>query len=250
MKLSNGLFAQAVAWIYENTEVKDQKTLASVTGITETTISRILNDKVKSTSSESIMRLNRAFGGVFNLAYFQGKSVVMLNEDAEFFRLHPEKSPLRHLSNVGKNEAEPIPPWADSLIQLSSDNRAMIEDFKKKEKEIRKEYAYIIADNDNLRKDLRNALESNEHLRASLNSATEDVQHFYNSIHSMFAEMQNLKKEIAALRSENIFLKQEIANVVGEMRGIRPLLKRSTITQTYNLAPDTDIPMAAENQQI
>ena len=163
MKLSNALFAQAVAWIYENTEVKDQKTLASVTGITETTISRILNDKVKSTSSESILRLNRAFGGIFNLAYFHGKSVTMLNADAEFFQLHPEKSPFRHLSNAGNNDQEPIPAWADSLIHLVSQNTAIIHDLRAENAQLREAMIAVIEDNKKLRKELAESLALMKH---------------------------------------------------------------------------------------
>jgi len=83
MRLSNGLFAHAIDWIYANTEVKDQKTLAALTKITETTISRILNDRVKKPSEDSILRLNDAFGGIFNLSYFRGESPYLLMKDAE-----------------------------------------------------------------------------------------------------------------------------------------------------------------------
>jgi transcriptional regulator with XRE-family HTH domain len=83
MRLSNGLFAHAIDWIYANTEVKDQKTLAALTKISETTISRILNDRVKKPSEDSILRLNDAFGGIFNMAYFRGESDFLLVEDAK-----------------------------------------------------------------------------------------------------------------------------------------------------------------------
>lgn len=83
MRLSNGLFAHAIDWIYANTEVKDQKTLAALTKISETTISRILNDRVKKPSEDSILRLNDAFGGIFNLSYFRGESPYLLMKDAE-----------------------------------------------------------------------------------------------------------------------------------------------------------------------
>jgi transcriptional regulator with XRE-family HTH domain len=82
MRLSNGLFAHAIDWIYANTEVKDQKTLAALTKISETTISRILNDRVKKPSEDSILRLNDAFGGIFNLSYFRGESPYLLMKDA------------------------------------------------------------------------------------------------------------------------------------------------------------------------
>ena len=147
MKLSNSLFAQAVAWIYENTEVKDQKTLASVTGITETTISRILNDKVKKPSKETLMRLNDAFEGVFNLTYFTGASVVLLNADAAYFKAHPEQSPFYEaIVPVPSGAGEHIPSWADSLIHRVSENTVALESMRRENEQLRAEISQLRAD--------------------------------------------------------------------------------------------------------
>ena len=61
MKSKNELFAQALLWLYTNHECKDQKELSMKTGITETTISRILNNKVKNPSADTIGKLLDAF---------------------------------------------------------------------------------------------------------------------------------------------------------------------------------------------
>ena len=82
MRLSNELFVKALDWLYANNKVKDQKELAAVTGITETTISRILNDKVKKPSEDTLRKLNNAFGGIFNMEYFRGKNIHMIADDA------------------------------------------------------------------------------------------------------------------------------------------------------------------------
>ena len=82
MRLSNELFAKAIDWLYANNKVRDQKELAAVTGITETTIPRILNDKVKKPSEDTLRKLNNAFGGIFNMEYFRGKNVHMIADDA------------------------------------------------------------------------------------------------------------------------------------------------------------------------
>jgi transcriptional regulator with XRE-family HTH domain len=82
MRLSNDLFARALDWIYVNTDIKDQKSLAAYTGITETTISRILNDRVKHPSEDTIRKLNDAFDGIFNPAYFRGENIYLLMKDA------------------------------------------------------------------------------------------------------------------------------------------------------------------------
>ena len=95
MRLSNELFAKAIDWLYANNKVKDQKELAAVTGITETTISRILNDKVKKPSEDTLRKLNSAFGGIFNMEYFRGKNIHMIADDALQAKAekHPQEIP-------------------------------------------------------------------------------------------------------------------------------------------------------------
>lgn len=81
MTLSNELFVRAVNWLIDNRKVDDQQDLSLKTGITETTISRIMNDRVKKPSEETIKKLLDAFPGVFNPDYFRGKNIYMLMQD-------------------------------------------------------------------------------------------------------------------------------------------------------------------------
>ena len=81
MTLANGIFAQVLDYLLKVKMVKDQHELAAVTGITETTISRILNDKVRQPSRDTWQKLNEAFGNIFNPQYFRGESTIMLLED-------------------------------------------------------------------------------------------------------------------------------------------------------------------------
>lgn len=83
MQIYNALFAAAVDYLYKYKGVADQKELAEKTGITETTISRILNDKVKRPSEDTLRKLNAAFGYIFNMAYFRGEDTYMLLEDMQ-----------------------------------------------------------------------------------------------------------------------------------------------------------------------
>ena len=91
MTLGNELFALAVEWLYDHNKVADQKELAQVTGITETTISRILNDKVKKPSDATVRKLLNAFPGLFNPNYFRGKSLYMLMSDVIEERIYAEE---------------------------------------------------------------------------------------------------------------------------------------------------------------
>ena len=142
MRLRNGLFAQAIDWLYKTGKVKDQKELSVLTGITETTISRILNDKVKGGPSElTLRRLDNAFKGIFNMDYFRGKSTALLLEDSSYYMAHPKEHPfyVDHEKEIHQNkveidvgssssisaaESDPepfIPSWADSLIEIMTD---------------------------------------------------------------------------------------------------------------------------------
>jgi transcriptional regulator with XRE-family HTH domain len=78
MSRRNENFAKAIDWLYANGKVADQKELSEVTGINPATISRILNDKVKEPSEETLRKLNSTFGGVFNMDFFRGRSDEML----------------------------------------------------------------------------------------------------------------------------------------------------------------------------
>lgn len=101
MRLSNDLFARAINWLIDEQKVRDQQELASLTGITETTISRILNDRVKQPSKETVRRLLDAFPGVFNPAFFRGESIWMLMS---------EVTENREVSNSAPSEpAAPTP---------------------------------------------------------------------------------------------------------------------------------------------
>ena len=91
MTLGNELFALAVEWLYDHNKVADQKELAQVTGITETTISRILNNKVKKPSDATVRKLLNAFPGLFNPNYFRGKNIYMLMSDVIEERIYAEE---------------------------------------------------------------------------------------------------------------------------------------------------------------
>lgn len=74
MSNRNERFKAVLDWLYENGKVSDQRELSEVTGITETTISRILNGKVRQPSEDTLRKLNSAFDNIFNMQFFRGES--------------------------------------------------------------------------------------------------------------------------------------------------------------------------------
>lgn len=137
MTLGNELFALAVEWLYDHNKVADQKELAQVTGITETTISRILNNKVKKPSDATVRKLLNAFSGIFNPNYFRGKSIYMLMSDVIEERIDAEEKKQNTLD-------------MDELLKK-------IEDLEKRIKEKEEILEYIRKENADLKAQIANS---------------------------------------------------------------------------------------------
>lgn len=109
MRLKNEIFATVLDWLIRERYVIDQRDLANKTGITATTVSRIMTGKVEP-KDETLRKLNSAFGNMFNMQYLRGLSTTMLVADEETSTLHEEP----------ETTYQPIPKWADNLIDILS----------------------------------------------------------------------------------------------------------------------------------
>ena len=90
-KLKNQLFKVAVDYIYKEHLVNSQGELAKKIGISDSALSRIMNDK-KFVGDDTLRKMNEAFGGIFNMAYFRGEDPhCMLMEDLQYYKQHPEE---------------------------------------------------------------------------------------------------------------------------------------------------------------
>ena len=124
----NECFRVAIDYLFKNGLIADQSELSKLTGISETSISRILNNRVKEPSEATIRKLNDAFGNIFNPEYFRGHSIHLLMEDVAYYAQHPEKdissSKYVPLDERSEQVAEPqqeyhaIPAWADTLMSI------------------------------------------------------------------------------------------------------------------------------------
>lgn len=98
-------------WLIREHYVIDQRDLSHKTGITATTISRIMTGKVEP-KDETLRKLNAAFGNMFNMQYLRGQSTTMLVADQEqATSLHEDEKTLYTT----------IPTWADNLIDIMSE---------------------------------------------------------------------------------------------------------------------------------
>lgn len=90
-KLKNQLFKVAVDYIYQEHLADSQGELAKKIGISDSALSRIMNDK-KFVGDDTLRKMNEAFGGIFNMAYFRGEDPqCMLMEDLAYYKQHPEE---------------------------------------------------------------------------------------------------------------------------------------------------------------
>ena len=89
--LKNELFKVAIDYIYKEHLVGSQGELAEKIGISASALSRIMNDK-KFVGDDTLRKMNEAFGGIFNMAYFRGEDPhCMLMEDLAYYKQHPKR---------------------------------------------------------------------------------------------------------------------------------------------------------------
>lgn len=95
----NERFFIAVDYLFREKLVKNQKDLSQKLDITETSLSRIKKGK-RNVSDETIRRMNEAFGNIFDMRYFRGKS--------DHFLLEPQEKPAEPPQERVKNDPQPI----------------------------------------------------------------------------------------------------------------------------------------------
>lgn len=78
----NDLFQKAIDYLFREKKVKGKGNLAKCIGISPSTLSHILAHE-QEVSDETIYKLNEAFGNIFNMEYFRGRSEDYLIEDIE-----------------------------------------------------------------------------------------------------------------------------------------------------------------------
>ena len=104
-KTKNELFKVAIDHLFNEKKVKSQKEMAMKIGITEPALSRIMNN-TRTVSDETIRKMNDAFGGIFNMAYFRGESTNFLLEDEAYYQQHPEDNPFHDFDEQLKKNAQ------------------------------------------------------------------------------------------------------------------------------------------------
>lgn len=119
-KLKNERFRMAIDYLYSKNAISSDKELAGKIGITPASLSRLFNGK-KNVSDDTIRKMNDAFGGIFNMAYFRGESTWLLLQDAmepEAASPHPTTSPE---SDILELYARMIRKLDDTRVELQKE---------------------------------------------------------------------------------------------------------------------------------
>ena len=151
-KLKNQLFKVAVDYIYQEHLADSQGELAKKIGISDSALSRIMNDK-KFVGDDTLRKMNEAFGGIFNMAYFRGEDPhCMLIEDLLYYKQHPEERLVFEKQNDDKQalpESENAVP-ASSYVDPSSAINAAIAAYAELTNRLKQEMSDRLADKDTI----------------------------------------------------------------------------------------------------
>ena len=113
-KLKNELFRVAVDYLFKEKKVGSQKELAEKIGITEQSLSRVMNGG-RTVSDKTLRLMNESFGGIFNMAYFRGEDPqCMLMKDLVYYKQHPEE---RLVFEKPQEPTQPLPD--DNTFMMS-----------------------------------------------------------------------------------------------------------------------------------
>ncbi len=158
--LKNELFKVAIDYIYKEHLVGSQGELAEKIGISASALSRIMNDK-KFVGDDTLRKMNEAFGGIFNMAYFRGEDPhCMLMEDLIYYKQHPEERLVFEKTQANSTQ---IPTTSDLSILI--------------EKAVEKATAYA----DKTIATLEKQIADKDQQIASLRSRVRELEMFINS---------------------------------------------------------------------
>lgn len=133
-KTKNELFFDAVDYIYRQKLVTNQQELAEKIGISPSAFSRIKSG-LNNVSDDTIRKMNEAFGNIFNMAYFRGKSGFLLANDAVSVGARCD-SQLEHTESIRTN----------SVIDASSATNAAIAAYVELTNRLKQEMAERLED--------------------------------------------------------------------------------------------------------
>lgn len=240
--LKNELFKVAIDYIYREHLVGSQGELAEKIGISASALSRIMNDK-KFVGDDTLRKMNEAFGGIFNMAYFRGEDPhCMLMEDLAYYKQHPEERLVFDKpQEVAPTPQQPAMPdyvqrLFDEAVRMSTRNELLerqcekligeLRDSKDKNEtflsELRKSKEY----NDALVADLVISRKQNEVLITELRETRKENKTLTTKLEAALDGIESMKNQVSMLVSSYSVVAPPSPTFVNDMPGsIVPMIK-------------------------
>jgi transcriptional regulator with XRE-family HTH domain len=205
MKEKNSIFRQIFDWLYQHGMAIDQADIAAKTGISATTISRIMNHGVSRPDEKTIRKLNAAFGNIFNPDFLRGHSDKMLIDE-----LSPDSSSIN--SNQQQLTAN-IPDFGsmtNALIAAKDDAiEALKRELLKTEESSKRE---IAAKDDAIEALKRELLKTEESSKREIADKEDIIRALRSELATKDAYIESLKQQIADSREQVADLRAALAS--------------------------------------
>jgi transcriptional regulator with XRE-family HTH domain len=163
----NERFKKALDWLYSEGMIVDQQELSSKTGINEATISRILNNKVRQPSPETIRKLVSVFRDI-DPAFLRGESESVIVQQSQTY-----VEPSTHASS-------PIDPSSILNAALAAQMQT-IESLKSEKATLLEVHARELKAKDDLIQSLREQLATKDQLIAEQKARLVDYRRLIDS---------------------------------------------------------------------
>ena len=167
-----------VDYILDHRIYADQKQLAAAAGLTNTTISRMKSGAIKNPTMSSLIKINDACGGIFNMDYLRGRSNTMLAADAvtpttdAAAPAQPAVMPASNaeLSSYVNSALASKDETIEALKSKLADLGTLVDELREQLAEKRRDKAELQDENCRLRKELSDVKLERDRLRAQLDA--------------------------------------------------------------------------------
>lgn len=203
-KLKNELFRVAVDYLFREKKVGSQKELAEKIGITEPSLSRVMNGG-RIVSDKTLHKMNEAFGGIFNMAYFRGEDPhCMLMEDLAYYKQHPEERLVfdKPQEVAPTPQQQEMPDYVQRLfeeaVRMSTRNELLERQCEKLIGELRE----AKSDNDTFIEELRKSKEFNDTLAAELKISRTQNENLITELRETRKDLQTAIDSIETMKNQ------------------------------------------------
>jgi transcriptional regulator with XRE-family HTH domain len=167
-----------VDYILDHRIYADQKQLAAAADLTNTTISRMKSGAIKNPTMSSLIKINDACGGIFNMDYLRGRSNTMLAADAvtpttdAAAPVQPAVMPASNaeLSSYVNSALASKDETIEALKSKLADLGTLVDELREQLAEKRRDKAELQDENCRLRKELSDVKLERDRLRAQLDA--------------------------------------------------------------------------------